>query len=333
MPFVLSLLFGCSSKENRFDVDISNIDVNIKIHRFEKDIMSLDHDDYDASLQKLEQKYPKFYQLYIENILEIGKLEDNFYQPQLQGFLLFDGTKALYDDVINLYDDLSDVEHELTQAFKYYKYHFQDRNPPKIVSYISEYVFGNVTADNVLGIGLDMYLGENYQYYPFLGIPKYKFRKFRKEYLVPLSVKAFLQGEYLEDDMTSKELLSKMIYHGKILYCMDAMLPHTPDSFKIGYTRHQLEWCKKSETGIWAYFIDQDLLFEKDYKKYHKYLSDGPFTTGLPRESGPMIAVWVGWQIVRAYMKKNSDIALPNLMGDPDYSGRSILEKSKYKPK
>jgi len=326
------LLSSCSS-DNKFERDISNIDVEIKINRFDKALMGLDHDDYEKSLKKLQNTYPDFYQLYIENILGIGKVADEFYQPEFQGFLQFEGTKSLYKDCITAYPDLSEIEADLSTSFKYYSYYFPEAEIPEVYSYFSEYIFANVTADNILGIGLDMYLGKDHQYYPSLNIPLYKFRKFREDYIISNSMKAFAYSLYDEASYTDKDLLSQMVYHGKIMYFMDCVLPHTHDSIKIGYTPRQLKWCELSEGSVWAYLIDQNLLYEKDQMKFQKLLKDGPYTTGLPNDSAPMLGIWIGWQIVRAYMEKFSHLALPNLMHDADMTGRTILDKSKYKPK
>ena len=295
--------------------------------------MNVDMNNYNESLLQLQKSYPAFFQIYIENILTIGKVKDNFYQPQLQGFLRFEGTKDLASKCMKEFEDISDIENDLTNAFKYYKYYFSDATVPQVYSFFSEYIYANITTDSILGIGLDMYLGPEHELYSALQIPRYRFRKFRKDYIVPNAVKAFAFSKYPEENSTDKSFLSKMIYNGKILYFMDCLLPEVSDSIKIGYTPEQAQWCKLSEHSIWAYFIDENILYETDYLKYEKFLKEAPNTAGLPPESAPMLGSWIGWKIVRAYMEKNPDLSLPELMNEPDKSGRIILEKSKYKPK
>ena len=105
-------------------------------------------------------------------------------------------------------------------------------------------------------------------------------------------------------------LMSKMIYNGKIQRSLAwiQVLPDEADTLKIGYTDAQLKWCQQFESKIWAWFIDQNLLYESDYQKIQKYLSVAPFTPSTGRkknESAPKLGVWAGWQIVRArYMEK-----------------------------
>ena len=111
---------------------------------------------------------------------------------------------------------------------------------------------------------------------------------------------------------------------------MDAMLPDTHDSIKIGFTKEQLDFCKKNEAHIWSLFIDKNLLFSTEQSKYLKYINEGPTTNGLPKESPAMLGVWVGWQVVKKYMNDNPTITLKQLMEEKD--SQKILTKSKYKP-
>jgi hypothetical protein len=124
-----------------------------------------------------------------------------------------------------------------------------------------------------------------------------------------------------------------MIYNGKIMYFMDRVLPDMADSTKIRYTTEQLKWCNEFEGKVWGYFLEQNLLYETDYQKIQKYLTEAPFTPGLgeKNESAPKLAVWTGWQIVRKYMDKHPDVTLPQLMANKD--AQKLLNESGYHPK
>ncbi|MFM6953872.1 MAG: gliding motility lipoprotein GldB, partial [Sphingobacteriaceae bacterium] len=106
-----------------------------------------------------------------------------------------------------------------------------------------------------------------------------------------------------------------------------------PDSLLIGYTDTQSNWCKTYEADIWAYFIDEKLIFESDYPKIQKFLTDAPFTPGLGEnnQSAPKLGVWVGWQIVKKYMDKHPELAPKDLLVLHD--AQQLLKDSGYKPK
>jgi hypothetical protein len=235
----------------------------------------------------------------------------------------------LKHDVDSVYPDLSEVEAGLSDAFKHYKYYFPQGELPEVIGFISAFENGIVTSDSLLGIGLDMFMGRNYKFYPAAINDQYRIKNLIPENLVPSAMKGFAKGKFeLSQD---RAMLNKMIYEGKILYFLDAMLPNTPDTLKIGYTAQQLQWCKEYEVAIWSLFIDRNLLFSTDELEYNKYLAEAPFTTGLDNNSAPMIGVWAGWQIVRKYMDENPNVTLAQLMQEQDY--QKILKLSKYKPK
>ena len=150
------------------------------------------------------------------------------------------------------------------------------------------------------------------------------------EAIVPDCMKGWATSEF-EYDNSQKDLLSKMVYNGKILYFMDALLPHIENSRKIGYTSDQIIWCKHNESNIWAFFIEHKLLYSTDHAENIKYIGEAPFTPGFPEGSPGRVGQWLGWQIVRAYMDNNPDVSLSELM-EEENDAQKILTKSKYKP-
>ena len=128
----------------------------------------------------------------------------------------------------------------------------------------------------------------------------------------------------------SKTLLDLMIYRGKILYFTDLVLENTPDSVKIKYTSSQLDWCIRNEANIWAFFIEKNILFSKDHETARKFLADGPFTSVFTKNSPARTGEYIGWQIVRTFMKKNPEMSFKDLIKQ---DAQKILNESSYKPK
>jgi hypothetical protein len=52
---------------------------------------------------------------------------------------------------------------------------------------------------------------------------------------------------------------------------------------------------------------------------------------GENNDAAPKLAIWTGWQIVREYMDKHTEVTLQQLMADND--AQKILNDSKYRPK
>jgi hypothetical protein len=164
-----------------------------------------------------------------------------------------------------------------------------------------------------------------------MGFPLYKIARMNKTYIPVDCMKGWAQSEFPGGPMVEKSLLSQMIYQGKILYFLDAMMPDISDTLKIGYTNTQLDWCVKNEKNIWAFFIEKKLLFSSNSVEFLKFINDGPTTNGLPKEAPAQLGSWIGWQIVREYMNNNKNVTLEELMKEPNE--QKVLNLSKYKPK
>ena len=142
-------------------------------------------------------------------------------------------------------------------------------------------------------------------------------------------MKSWLQTEW-EEDPNQADLLSQMMYEGKIQYALDAMMPDTPDSIKTGYTAKQLKWCAENEKEVWAFFIQHNMLFSSDQVQLSKYVGEGPTTNGFPKESPGNIGLWIGTRIINQFMKEFPETTLQQLLTNNDY--KKMFRDSKYKP-
>ena len=76
--------------------------------------------------------------------------------------------------------------------------------------------------------------------------------------------------------------------------------------------------------------MENKLLFSIDPNLMNKYVNDGPTTNGFPKESPGNIGQFLGWQIIKSYMKNNTNVTLKQLMEQKDLI--KIFNESKYKP-
>jgi gliding motility-associated lipoprotein GldB len=313
--------------------DVSGINLDIKIRRFDQDLFAGKNKNISETDQLLKKKYGLFYDDYVHRM--VG--DPSYSSEAILNTLYKDQAYTdLSRETDSVFKDMTPVEHELTQAFKYIKYYYPKIKVPQFISFISGFSVQTPIGDTYMGIGLDMFLGKNSKFYKAIvkSVPLYLSRRFSPEYIVPRLTETYAREELFRQRDENRSLLAKMVENGKILYFMDQVLPDAQsDAVKIGYTEKQLTWCKTYEGAIWAYFIENNLLFETDFQKIQMYVSEAPFTPGLgdKNESAPKLAVWTGWQIVRKYMKENPDITLQELMSDQD--AQKILSSSKYKPK
>ncbi len=327
--FISLLMNFCSCKNNNLQVDVSDIQVSIEIKRFDIDLFNADIENIENSIEFLQSEYGYFYDLFNHRIIEIGGTNSINYSGYFIDFLTDYTVNEIMVAVRDEYKSMADIERKTEKAFKHYKYYFPEKAIPEIITFISGFNQSIVIDENLLAIGLDKYLGAENQIYKYLGVSNYKKRNMHRDKIVSDCMRASAITEYEFHDSVDN-LVNNMIYEGIIMYFVDAMLPDEKEGLKIGFTEQQLNWCKKNEQKMWTYFIEQKLLFSTEYMQIKRYIDDSPFTTTFSHDSPGRTGVWIGWQIVKNYMKHNKKIKLKELMEERDY--QKILNFSKYKP-
>ncbi len=335
---LLALLGFCLSFTactGRNEPDISKINLKIKIERFDQAMSGLTAQNVAVLAPQLQKQYTWFYADYMEGMLSVGSTADTGYYANVRTVLNNAEYQALAKAVAAKYPDLKQQEAELTDAFKRIVYYFPNQKIPKLISFLSGFSVQTPIGNDYIGIGLDMFLGDDSPFYPALtqSIPRYISRRFTPENIAPRVLESFVREELYPEKTNSQTLLERMVYNGKIVYLMQKALPNAPDSLLMGYTEAQNSWCKEYEADIWAYFLEENLLYEADYLKIQKYLTDAPFTPGLGEnnQSAPKLAVWIGWQLVKKYMDKHPELSPKDLLNKTD--AQELLQASHYKPK
>lgn len=232
-------------------------------------------------------------------------------------------------EVARTFPDFGPYQASLELFFKHLTYYFPEVRIPKVIALTSEVDYENrvILADSLLLIGLDNYLGADHEFYA--GLNRYIAKELDPAYLV--SDVAGTYGRSLLPYPRERSFLAQMVYHGKLLYLKDQLLPLEPDSVKIGYTGQELAWARANEGQIWRYFIEREVLYNTDRELGPRFLDPAPFSKfqlQLDNESPGRIGRYMGWQIVRSYMDR-SGASLRELLAMP---GEELFRESNYKP-
>lgn len=309
--------------------DVSKIEVDVTFIRFEQELEKVKKDSASwESLQQLKKSFPYFTELYFTTLTQVGSLNDSASHAYIKAFLFDKDIQELHQEVNAKFSDLEWFKKEVTQAFKFYKYYLPNRFIPNVLTY--NFGFNNVVValDSTVCISLDQYLGKTSKYYAHL--PEYiKYRK-EKEYMVSDLMRGWISAEF-DNGQPRMDMLDEMIYQGKTIYLIDKIMPEVHDTIIMGYTDSQLKFCKNNEYMMWSFFLEKKLLYSKDFKSINKYCGEAPFSAGMPDESPGRTGIWLGWQIVKAFMKNNKNISIEQLMMNTNY--KQILNSSRYKPK
>jgi len=318
---LLLLIVSCKPKQ-KFDVDLSNVEkVDIKIKRYEQALFKINPARIRIGLNAVKAEYPFF----------IGDNIDTFAIMSLYNYVTDSNVVKTYKDTRDKYRDIKSLEKDLSLALRHFKYYYPEKAIPIVYSYVSgfDYEYPIKYIDSVLIIALDMYLGQDYYFYPLINLPGYKTYRMRKESIV-VDCMTEIARSIVPENKGQYTFLDQMIYEGKLLYFLDLTLPDLNDSLKIGFKTSQLEWCKRNEANMWGFFMEQNFLYSNDKKVILRFIDDGPYTPSFEGESPARTGAFIGWQIVRAYMSNNNtSIKEFFLMND----SQQILKKSKYKPK
>ncbi|MFN8296111.1 MAG: hypothetical protein U0T69_07935 [Chitinophagales bacterium] len=330
------IAFSCTCnhtpKQPPKEKEVKKSDIVVDIMRFEKDLFACNPDNLDVELPNLEKKYPVFYAVFYNQVLNIPSVGDKGAQlNMMQDFITKKAMRGLYDTVQFKLGNLDFLKDDLQVAFANYKSYFPEKPIPKVVTCISEFSYSVFTAtDSILGISLDKYLGANYIYYPAV-FQEYTFMipTFDKKYMA-IDCANVLAANLVPVPDDKSTLLDKMIAEGKILYVIESLLPDKKENDIIKYDEKQWKFCVESESQIWSYFLNQNLLYDTKFEQF-KYVKEGPTTYGMPKESPGKVGAWLGWQIVRKYMQEYPNTTLKQLIEIKD--GQKILSASRYKPK
>jgi gliding motility-associated lipoprotein GldB len=322
------VVYGCGP-EDRYEADVSEISVDLEIKRLDKDLFDLNPDSVHKAIPVLSEKYGAFFELYNKNVINIGGSNSRAYPDNLQAFLNDYDMNQLHKKIMEVYPDLEDIRAKLETGFIHYKHYFPDKKVPAVYTYMGGFNQSIVVADSVLAIGLDKYLGRDCEFYDKLGWETYRQKNMHKKKIPSDCIRAWGQTEWPFDDSTDN-LLSNMLYRGKLLYFTKSMLPDEPDTLITGFSEQELNWCTSNEENIWNYLIENKLLYSTDYMTINKMVNPAPFTSGFTKASPGRAVNWLGWKIIEAYMDRNSGVTLRQLMRDHDY--QRILTESRYHP-
>jgi len=326
--FFVSLFFACSG--NKFDVDTSQSKVEAKIMRLDLDLFNINKKEAATEIQKLKQKYGSFFDIYCTRIVPLCQNAEQINADIILRFISDHTVRSAFDSCYKEFPRDYDFDNLFSEAFSYYKFYFPQKNIPTVYTYISSFNYAVVTDSAYIGVGLDMYLGNRgSDFYNWLQIYNYNQANMHKSRIVADCMKAWAKMEFPYNDSIDN-LLSKMIYEGRTLYFLDAMLPHEHDSLKIAYTNKQLSWCRAYEKDIWDYIIEQKILFSQSRLEIAKMIDNAPFSAYFGQNSAPRTGVFIGWQIVKAFAERNKNTSLNDLMKITNY--QYILDNSHYKP-
>ena len=327
----LLVIMACNNKGS--GPDVSGINVDVKLERFEKSFFSIDTNHISQSLVRLRSGFPGFYPDFMQNILGIsGSENDTATLSVIRQFI--SSYSSFASELEKKFSNTTNIEKEIKQGFQFVKYYFPQYKVPKLITYIGTLDAPGVamTRDHI-AIGLQQFAGKDFEGYYTAEVqqmfPAYITRRFDLAY-IPVNCMKAVADDLFPDKSIGKPLIEQIIEKGKQWWLLDKFMPGTPDTLKTGYTKKQADWCKENEGLIWNYLITNENIESIEPSVVQNYIGEAPTTQGMPAASPGNIGQWVGWQIVKKFADKNPSLTPGEVMNTP---ARKILAEAKYKPK
>ena len=326
---ISTCIMAVSCNSNPLKIDVSDIDVNIKVERFDSEFYACADSCSFYSIKSLDEKYPTFFETYNQHIISCGSYSDLSYYECLKTFFSDYAVIQAYTYVNKEFNDCSDIEKTIIEGFKHLKHYFPDEELPRIVTFVAGFNQSIALMEDYICVGLDKYLGQDCPLYDDLQIPTFAKTEMRRE-RIPIDIMSEWYRDNFPYEPESDNLINNMIYNGMVLYFLEAMYPEMEETTRLNFSEKQLEFCKYFESNIWTSLIENNLLFTTDLIEIQKFTGSGPYTKQFGPESPARAACWTGLQIVKSYVKNNK-VSLQELAVEKDY--QKILSMSEYEPK
>lgn len=331
-------LFLSSCEDNPVKkVDLSQTSITYSSSRFDRELFASDFSQPEAARQQLYQKYGSFLCDYMEVILQVAPCFPDSNFRALEGFVRYPDMVVLQNEIERKFPDASiaAIDGELEEALRYWHFHFPDSVVPRVAYMNSGFNFSAFSTDSILSIGLDFFLGKDDSITHLLAtelFPNYFKEDMEPRYLVANAVKDFSwhQLNKREKNPAKAQLIEILVHQGKVMYLCDAMLPEVEDSIKMNWSSAQMDWAEQHTFDVWKILATDDVLFNRTPSENRKWIDFGPFTNvkSIPAISPPQLGIWMGWQMVRAYMKAHPETTMQQLLAISDPT--TILKA--YKP-
>lgn len=316
---VLLLFFSCKGKV------VEKHDV-VNIVRYDK--VQYEYVEFGSfsALQQLQSEYWDMTKILVEDILEIGDINDSDINTKFKDYFRDSLLTKLNDDVEEKFNDISFLEKDLSKAFSSMCEYIPGIRVPVVYTQLSALNEAIVIGNGILGISLDTYMGSDYPLYKVCYY-SYQRKTMNPDMIVPDCIFTYLQSEYPYSDFSNHDLCNIMLYYGIINYATMKILDRSLDEVML-YNEEQEKWCKENEKDILRYMIEKKHFYSTDFMVIRKYLKSAPYTSYFGKNSPDRVGLWLGTRIVEKYMKEHKDVTIKDLLETRNYY--NIFVNSNY---
>lgn len=224
--FFALLMLICMGCEWRLKSVEDTSEQKISVERYDRvQSLYLTTGDYSA-LQQMNTAYPQQTRTLIEDVLQIGPVNDpetnitflNFYQDSILQMLIVEAEEQ--------YASMDDINQQFTDAFARLKDHLPDIELPTVYAQIGALGQSVIVADSLLGISLDKYLGKDYPLYlrEDYGYTDDQRQMMTRRYIVPDCIGFYLLSLYPIPQEEELRQVDRDMHIGKIQWVVNQVM-------------------------------------------------------------------------------------------------------------
>ena len=246
---LLAVLLGCISCEWQLK-SFDDQDVTVVVDRYDRvQSLYLTTGDFSA-LQQMNTVYPQQTRTLIEDVLRIGKVNDQQINTIFLRFYQDSTLQTLISDSEQQYANMDDINQQLTEAFSYLKDQIPNLEVPNVYAQIGSLDQSVIVGNGAIGICLDKYLGEDYPLYhrEDYGYSAEQRQMMTRRYITPDCVGFFLLSLYpmpMDRPLSQKE---RDTHIGKIQWVVNQVLGK--ELFNTQYVQMIERYMKKHQDTI-----------------------------------------------------------------------------------
>jgi len=251
--------------------------------------------------------------------------------------LLTDSSLAVYNAnpsivfhrkaVGEIFSYIGDVEIELGDMFGRMKADYPAVHLPRLFAVISPFNQSVVTVDSVLYLGLNHYLGVDYEAYSYF--PDYVRMNKKRERMVPDVAEALIRQYYpYKPNSEYPTTLSRLLYEGAVVEAV-MRTADVSEQDALGIDGESYNWLEANEKEMWNALIVRNLLYSTDEVVGEMLVRQSAVTSLLHPEAPGMAGRFIGHRIVLEYLKHNEEVP-HSLLLPQFYDSRETLARSKY---
>lgn len=221
MTVIILVSTACELKLKQYGEDSQT--TLVEVQRYDRlQSRYLTTGDFSA-LQQMNIEYPMETRTLIEDVLQIGEVNDPEINNKFLNFYQDTTLQSLIADAELQYANMCDINKQFSKAFEKLKKICPNMKLPVVYSQISALDQSVIIGNNTIGISLDKYLGKDYPLYARYYTPDQR-KLMTRELIVPDCMSFYLLSMYPLKNHESRSQYERDLHMGKIMWAVNKLL-------------------------------------------------------------------------------------------------------------